>query len=77
MNPEQLKVLSLYEKCGVKIDANTFSKPWKLCELGIPPKATVALMNDIAKLTYEEEGMNISFLVIFILFPLWETHANR
>ena len=76
LNPEQLKVHSLYEKCGVKIDANTFSKPWKLCELGIPTKATVALMNDIAKLTYKE-GMSISFLVIFILFPLWETHANR
>ena len=49
LNPEQLKVHSLYEKCGVKIDANTFSKLWKLCELGIPPEATVALMNDIAK----------------------------
>ena len=49
LNPEQLKVHSLYEKCSVKIDANTFSKLWKLCELGIPPEATVALMNDIAK----------------------------
>ena len=63
-------------KVRCEIVANTFSKPWKLCELGIPTKATVALMNDIAKLTYKE-GMSISFLVIFILFPLWETHANR
>ena len=49
LNPEQVKVHSIYEKCCVKIDANTFSNLWKLCELGIPPDAIVALINDIAQ----------------------------
>ena len=48
LNPEQV-IHSIYEKCCVKIDANTFSNLWKLRELGIPPDATVALINDIAQ----------------------------
>ena len=48
LTPEQLKVHSIYEKCGVKIDANTFLRLWKLCELGIPPDAITSLIHDIA-----------------------------
>ena len=49
LTPEQLKVQLIYEKCGVKIDANTFLRVWKLCELGIPPQAITELIHDIAK----------------------------
>ena len=49
LTQEQLKVQAIYEKCGVKIDANTFLRLWKLCELGIPPHAITALIHDIAK----------------------------
>jgi hypothetical protein len=49
LNPEQLKVQSLYEKCGVHIDAKTFLSLWQLCDLGIPAHAINALIHDIAK----------------------------
>jgi len=48
LTPEQLKVQSLYQKCGVNIDAKTFLSLWKLCDLGIPAHAITALVHDIA-----------------------------
>lgn len=48
LSPEQLKVQSLYQKCGVNIDPKTFLSLWKLCELGIPAHAITALLSDIA-----------------------------
>ncbi len=49
LTPEQILVQGLYQKCGVKIDAKTFLSIWKLCDLGIPAHAIVALIHDVAK----------------------------
>jgi len=47
LKPEQVKVQILYQKCGVNIDPKTFLNLWKLCDLGIPANAVIALLNDI------------------------------
>lgn len=53
LTPEQIKVQSLYQKCGVNIDPKTFLNLWKLCDLGIPAHAITALIIDIS--TYDSK----------------------
>ena len=48
LSPDQLRVLTLYHQCGVKIDNKTFISIWKLVNLGIPPSVIVDFLRDIA-----------------------------
>lgn len=49
LSPDQIVVQSLYSSCGVRIDTKTFVAIWKLCDLGIPTHAILALLQDTAK----------------------------
>ena len=55
LNPEQLRVQSLWHQCGVKVDPKTFLQIWRLTELGIPPRAIRFFLNDLAKYSVKKE----------------------
>jgi hypothetical protein len=49
LNPDQIRVLSLFHSCEVKVDNKTFLSVWKLVNLGIPPNVINNLLRDVAK----------------------------
>ncbi|TRY63130.1 hypothetical protein TCAL_03638 [Tigriopus californicus] len=49
LSAEQLRILALYNQCGLKLDNKTFLAIWKLCNLGIPSGHIVSLLKDLSK----------------------------
>ncbi len=49
LSPDQLRVLSLYHSCGIKLDSVTFLSLWKLASLGIPANIINDLLRDISR----------------------------
>ncbi len=48
LSPDQLRVLSLYHQCGIRIDHASFLSIWKLISLGIPSSVVTDLLRDVA-----------------------------